>query len=90
MRPVGDSWIFANNSCNYASLGPNLWQTHFTMFELTEIMRQKEDAPFAELLNRIREGNHTEEDLTVLKSRSISLKDSKYQELKKQTSSLPM
>ena len=41
LRPVGDNWTFAGNSCNYASLGPNLWQTHFTMFELTEIMRQK-------------------------------------------------
>ena len=89
LRPVGDSWIFANNSCNYTSLGPNLWQTHFSMFELTEIMRQKDDTPFAELLNRIREGNHTEEDLTILKSRSILSIDSKYQELKNELHLFP-
>ena len=51
LRPVGDGWIFANASCDYTPLAPNLWQTHFTMFELTEIMRQKDDAMFAELLN---------------------------------------
>ena len=71
LRPVGDSWIFSNNACDYSSLAPNLWQTHFTMFELTEIMRQKDDTPFAELLNRVREGNQTEKDFAVLKSRSI-------------------
>ena len=56
LRPVGDAWIFAGNCSDYSSLAPNLWQTHFTMFELTEIMRQKDDSSFAELLNRIREG----------------------------------
>ena len=44
------------------------------MFELTEIMRQKDDAQFAELLNRIREGKHTEEDLSLLKTRSHFLR----------------
>ena len=82
LRPVGDSWIFSNNACDYSSLAPNLWQTHFTMFELTEIMRQKDDTPFAELLNRIREGKQTEEDLAVLKSRSILHDDSEYKALK--------
>ena len=39
LRPVGDSWIFSNNSCDYTPLAPNLWKEHFTMYELTEIMR---------------------------------------------------
>lgn len=39
------------------------------MFELTEIMRQKEDGQFAELLNRLREGMHTEIDIAKLKQR---------------------
>ena len=82
LRPVGDGWIFSNNVCDYASLAPNLWQTHFTMFELTEIMRQKDDTPFAEMLNRIREGKQTEEDLVVLKSRSIACDDSEYKNFK--------
>ena len=71
LRPVGDGWIFANNSRGYTSLAPNLWQTYFTMFELTEIMRQKDDAPFAELLNRIRDGRQTEKDISMLNSRSV-------------------
>lgn len=41
------------------------WQV-FTMIELTEIMRQKDDQPFTELLNRIRTGTHTEEDVKCI------------------------
>lgn len=35
-------------------------------------MRQKDDAAFAELLNRLREGLHTDDDLEVLKSRLLT------------------
>ena len=52
------------------------------MFELTEIMRQRDDASFAELLNRIREGKHTEENKRVLKNRAITAEDESYQTLK--------
>ena len=38
----------------------------FKMIELTEIMRQKNDKAFTELLNRIRTASHTEHDITVL------------------------
>ena len=89
LRPVGDGWIFTNNICDYRSLAPNLWKTHFSMFELTEIMRQKNDTPFADLLNRVREGKQTEADLIVLKSRSISLDDSAYQTLKNELHLFP-
>ena len=82
LRPVGDGWIFVNNSGEYGSLAPNLWQTYFNMFELTEIMRQKNDTPFAELLNRIREGRQTEQDLSVLRSRKIYSESTEYQELR--------
>ena len=41
------------------------------MFELTQIMRQADEKPYAELLNRLREGNHTEEDILSLKTRVI-------------------
>ena len=82
LRPVGDGWIFVNTSSDYSSLGPNLWRTHFKMFELTEIMRQKDDSTFAQLLNRIREGNQTETDLAVLEARSVKADTSHYQSLK--------
>ncbi|XP_052403776.1 uncharacterized protein LOC127950661 [Carassius gibelio] len=48
----------------------NLWETHFSFVELTEIMRQK-DKEFAELLNRLRSRKKNEpmreDDVTMLK-----------------------
>ena len=38
---------------DYGPLTTNLRKTYFTMYELTEVMRQKDDQPYAELLNRI-------------------------------------
>ena len=43
------------------------------MFELSEVMRQREDKDFVENLNRIREGNHTEDDIEVLKQRILNI-----------------
>lgn len=37
----------------------NLWKDHFTMFELTEIMKQKDYLEFARLLNRLRHNKMT-------------------------------
>ena len=89
LRPVADGWIFANNSEDYASLAPNLWQTYFTVFELTEIMRQKDDAPFAELLNRIREGRQTEGDIKTLQSRAVSSESAEYVNLRNELHLFP-
>ena len=41
---------------------------NFEMKELTEIVRQSSDPSFAELLNRLREGNHTNEDVRKITS----------------------
>ena len=41
------------------------------MFELKEIMRQKESKIFAKILNRLREGKHTNQDIMKLKERLI-------------------
>lgn len=41
---------------------PYLWRDIFKLFELTEIMRQK-DREFAQRLNRMREGKQTDEDI---------------------------
>ena len=89
LRPVGDSWIFSDMSSGYATLAPNLWKQHFKMFELTEIMRQKDDAVFAELLNRIREGNQTNEDIALLCTRNINPTCSQYRELKRELHLFP-
>lgn len=41
------------------------------MYELDQILRQKDDLRFAQMLNRIREGNHVEEDMATLKMKMI-------------------
>ena len=48
-----------------------LWQQYFEMFELSEVMRQIEDKDFAEILNRIGEGKHTEADIAALKTKEF-------------------
>uniref|UniRef100_A0A7N8XRB7 ATP-dependent DNA helicase n=2 Tax=Mastacembelus armatus TaxID=205130 RepID=A0A7N8XRB7_9TELE len=40
--------------CVYEPMQIDLWRDHFQMITLTEIMRQKDDVTFAEMLNRIR------------------------------------
>ena len=69
--PVIDGYIFADVQClsSYNILAPNLWKRYFRMFELDEIMRQRESKEFAEILNRLREGKHTSSDLKKLKER---------------------
>lgn len=61
------------NTC-YSDLASNLWKDFFTLFELNEIMRQKDDRQFAELLNHLREGKHREGDMESLKLRLLHLK----------------
>ena len=42
------------------------------MFELKQIMKQRESKNFAKMLNRLLEGNHTKEDIVKLKERLIA------------------
>ena len=73
LQPVMDGYIFKDmDSLEYTVLTPNLWQQHFTMFELQEIMRQKESKDFAEILNRLREDRHNPLDILKIKERLIS------------------
>ena len=70
LKPVFDSWIFKHSTILYSAFAPILWHS-FQMFELTEIMRQKDDKIFAETLNRVREGRQTKEDEEILNSRIV-------------------
>ena len=73
LEPVMDGYVFKDiKNAEYAALAPNIWKELFTMFELDEIMRQRESKAFAEILNRLREGNLTPKDITKLKERCIS------------------
>ncbi|XP_062614791.1 uncharacterized protein LOC134276564 [Saccostrea cucullata] len=71
LPPVGDKWIFNDLSNPGQSLATNLWHEHFHMHELTEIMRQKDDLRFAEMLNRLRENKMTDEDKELISQRII-------------------
>ena len=48
----------------------NFWEK-FEYFELTINQRQKEDPVYGDMLNRIRVGCHTEEDVEMLKLRIL-------------------
>ena len=50
----------------------SLWKDEFEMIELTEIMRQRGDTTFTELLCRVRLGECIPGDLDILKSRVIA------------------
>ena len=67
-----DGYIFKDlKTLDYAVLAPNLWHQHFRMFELNEIMGQRDSKVFAELLNRLREGKQMESDILKLKERVV-------------------
>ncbi len=68
LSPTHYQDIFMDN----AKLDINVWKEYFTLHELTTIVRQKDDISFAELLNRLRTGDHTEQDLQTLRQKVIS------------------
>ena len=43
VKPVFDRSIFENPNTSYSTLATNLWADFFSLFELTDIMRQKDD-----------------------------------------------
>ena len=75
LQPVTDGrmvmYLKDMDNSRYGIIAPNLWQEHFSMFRLHEIMRQRESKNFAEVLNRLGEGNHTTEDIMKFKERMI-------------------
>ena len=62
---------YALPSDEMARIYGSLWQNHFKIVELTEIMRQKNDQHLALLLNRIRIGTHTEDDIMTIQNRQV-------------------
>ncbi|CAF3351607.1 unnamed protein product [Rotaria socialis] len=70
LRPVGDKYIFQFNDSYNALVDNPLWSL-FELFELTEIMRQKDDKSFAIALSNIAKETMTLEDINLLKSRIV-------------------
>ena len=70
LPPVGQAPLFSTVSDCYGS--GSLWVDHFVMLELTEVMRQRGDIAFSELLCRVRTNSCTSDDVRTLKSREIA------------------
>ena len=68
--PVQQSKIF--DPRGLAALGINFWKDFCTFSELNEVVRSKGDAPFTELCHRLRTGQHTDKDVSLLQSRVIA------------------
>lgn len=73
--PVCQKLIFEPPKDPVAALAPSLWSNNFSFIELTEITRQADVQPFSELLNRIRTGTNTHQDIETLKSRVVNEDD---------------
>ena len=80
LPPIGQPALFDKVTDSYAQLykSGSLWQDEFTVSELCEIMCQKDERQFVELLCRMRKAECTPEDIEVLKSRTVTLNNSNY------------
>ena len=78
LKPVEENYIFGptKNIINDLMIG-SLFDV-FECQELTELMRQKDDKAFGELLNRVRISKCTTNDIDILKSRCIEDVNDKY------------
>lgn len=74
--PVGDRAAFLPPEENEMSIlaGLVLW-VQFKFFELTEIMRQKDEKEFIEALNNLAIGQMTDADVELIRSREVIEKD---------------
>ena len=77
LRPIG-KYVFEPSSNIMNRLEGSEWQKLFRTFQLEKVMRQKDDADFALLLNRVRKGKHTPSDIRILQNRTIKTTDPQY------------
>ena len=73
LKPIRGSYIFAAPNCQdyklaYGDGTDSLWRS-FSVINLEENHRQGEDKSYADMLNRMRVGKHTQEDVEALKTR---------------------
>ena len=80
LQHVAQPYVFAQVGDAYARLhrSGSLWRDEFSMIELDEIMRQREDGQFAQLLCRVRTATCTDQDIDTLRSRGIEDDDPNY------------
>ena len=84
LPPVRDRFVFQNGR-GYVPASTHLWRDLFTMVELHTNMRQRNDTTYSEVLNRIRTGDHTSDDVKLLRTRltsgiinPVQLRDAKF------------
>ena len=71
LQPVCDTWVFQLPSEGIRALANNNWTENYKLYELQTIMRQRDHKPFAELLNRLREGKQTDSDTDFITNKCI-------------------
>ena len=67
LPPIRSATTFSNYKNNALNLY-HPWHV-FKMVELTQIMRQKDDLAFTQLLNRVCTASHTDDDVKCIQSR---------------------
>ena len=77
LPPVGETPMFNAPKQPMLKLYGTLWD-NFSGTELTQIMRQKEDIRFAEMLNRLRTESQTKQDIQSLTESLISSSEPSY------------
>ena len=75
MAPVKDSYVFKDDDRDYGPLATNLWKKHMQVYTLTEIMCQRGEKKFCEVLNRLRTGDLIESDNSIFESRIVRRTD---------------
>ena len=78
MAPMRDSYMFEDDDRGYWPLATNLWTKHMQIYTLTEIMHQRDEKLFCEVLNRLRTDDLTQEDSAVFESCIVKKTDSHY------------
>ena len=76
LPPVMGSSVYKEGK-NLLAQMLRLWQS-FKLAELTEVMRQRGDTVFIDLLNNVRVGKLTESDISILNSRFINENEPHY------------
>ena len=71
LSPVNGSFIFSDQRSS-GRLASHLWRDFFTMVELKVNMRQQNDTSFSQMLNHIRKGEQTHEDVEAIQGRLVS------------------
>ena len=78
MAPIKGSYVFKEDDKDYGPLATNLWKKHMQIYTLTEIMHQRGEKQFCEVLNRLRIGYLIESDNSIFESRIVKRTDDNY------------